>query len=156
MSKKQIVVLVAVAIFGPALIGAIFWGISVATSDVRGQGNAARIQNDAQNRMQSEKEFNELYGKVQERDRSIDTYTEDLTDAQGREEEDLDFYRENLRGAVTACVSAVTQYNTLADNPQKSKWRPANLPELIDQTDPAFDCKASRDLVSPPAPAPSN
>lgn len=148
MTGKQIAAIIAVALFVPMIIGGIYWGVSVATSDVRGQGNAVQIQNDAQNRMQSAKEFTELYGKVQLRDKQIDTETEALAEAQGQEQ-DLDFYRENLRGAVRSCESAVEQYNALSGNPQKAPWRPSHLPERIDQSDPAFDCKRSADVATP-------
>lgn len=148
MTGKQLAAIIALILIVPSVIGAIFWGMRVATSDVKGQGDSALIQNDAQNRMQSEAEFNELYEKVQLRDKDIDVATEALADAQGQEQ-DLDFFRENLNGARNACNSAVTDYNRLGGNPQKAKWRPATLPVRIDQTDPAFDCKVSAGVATP-------
>lgn len=148
MTGKQFAAVIAMILIIPSLLGAIWWGVSVATSDTKGKGDAVKIQNDAQNRMQSEAEFQERYADITRHDQRIDQAQAELADAQGREE-DLDFYRENLSGAVDACNTAVAEYNALVGNPQKGKWRPQNLPERISPTDGTTDCKASKTAPSP-------
>jgi len=139
------------------VIGGIFYVARVATSDPRGAADAYALQNDAQNRMQSAAEFDELFNDIIADDEQLNIAQAELVDAQGREEQDLDFYRENVAGAKRSCLSAVSAYNTLAGNPQKNRWRPAGRPENIDVNsgNEKMDCKvnAGTPTLAPSAPA---
>ena len=118
-----------------ALIAAI-WGISVAVSGPKGQGDALREKNSAENWTKAQKEFHQRYESIKAADKTIVLYHKtmvaDPTDSVAKQ---------NYTGAVAGCNSAVADYNTLAESYLAEQFRDADLPSRIDDNDPATDCK---------------
>lgn len=113
------------------------WAIKVATSDVKGAGDAQVKINSGANRIQSQELFEELYTKIQEYDKNLDIAAVTLKKTPNS------FNQTNYDGLKMACNEAVTQYNAEARKISRGKWLSADLPYEIDATDARFDCKES-------------
>lgn len=127
-------VLVAV-LFGGVLAAGIWW-FKVATSEVRGAGDATQRINDGKNRIASQEAFEALYQQILAYDRNLDQAAEDKAEHPGDT-----FYATNYSGLVKQCNDAVGQYNADARKVSRAKWLSPDLPYEIDQTDVRFDCK---------------
>lgn len=113
------------------------WAIKVATSEVKGAGDAHIKINDADNRLQSQALFEDLYRKIQEYDKNLDVA------AKAIKADPSSFNRTNYDGLVMTCNAAVQEYNAEARKTVRAKWLSRDLPYEIDETDPRFDCKES-------------
>lgn len=111
------------------------WAVKVATSDVKGAGDAQIKINSGENRIQSQELFQDLYAKVLEYDRNIDPL---VAAVKG---DPSSFNKTNLTGQYMACNAAVTEYNAETDKVSSAKWLSPDLPYKIDGSDPATDCK---------------
>lgn len=120
------------------ILGAVGWGVKVATSDVKGAGDQTRITNDGRNRIAAQESFEALYQQIQAYDRNLDQAAKDKAEHPGDA-----FYATNYSGLVKSCNDAVGQYNADARKVTRAKWLSAVLPYEIDQTNPLFDCKES-------------
>lgn len=122
-------IIVGVVFFG--LIGIGIWGFNVATSDVKGAGDATRQINSAENRLGAETRFRQLYEGVQADDKKINI----LATTTNSEMDDT-----NLAGLMLACTGHVADYNAMVDAPTTAKWRPVDLPARLGD-DISTDCK---------------
>lgn len=127
-------VIVTIAIIG--LIGAAIWGIRVATSPVRGQGDAYQQKNSAKNWVTKQKEFNQRYQSIKAMDKNITVAAAEL-----KAQPNSQVKQVNYAGLVRNCNDAVGEYNSLAREYDARDFRDADLPAEIDDTDPATDCK---------------
>lgn len=118
-----------------ALIGIGVWGFRVATSPVKGEGDATIQKNSAANRVQARQEYQNIYEDIQGADQRIDV----MAAAYAANKSSVN--QTNLTGAQTYCISRVREYNALAKKYLSADFRPEGLPEQIDQNDPAFDCR---------------
>lgn len=123
-----------VAFFG--LLGAGIWAVKVATSDVRGAGDATTQINSGTNRINSQEWFHSQHAAILTADRNLDQAAADVAAHPGD-----DFYATNLTGLRNRCVEMVNNYNAEAQKVSRAKWLDPNLPVRIDDTDPATDCK---------------
>lgn len=119
-----------------ALIGGGVWAFKVATSDVKGAGDATRQINSGQNRIASQEAFEALYAQIQAYDRNLDQAAKDKAEHPGDS-----FYTTNYSGLVKQCNDAVGQYNADARKVSRAKWLSADLPYEIDLNNPLTDCK---------------
>lgn len=126
---------VIVAVLLCAGLGWAGWAVKVATSDVKGAGDAQIKINSADNRIQSQELFQDLFRKVKEYDRGIDTLAEVVRISP------TSFNRTNLTGQILACQQAIEQYNAETDKISSAKWLSDDLPYKINENDPATDCK---------------
>lgn len=133
-SRVIIYVVVFLAVAG--IIGAITWGIRVATSDVKGAGDATVKINSGANRIAAQEDFEKLYQQIQVYDKNLDQAAKDKAEHSGDS-----WYAENYSGLVMTCNNAVGQYNADARSISRAKWMSEALPYEIDQNDPRFDCK---------------
>jgi hypothetical protein len=127
-------ILAAVAVVG--VIGAVIWGVRVATSEVKGAGDKAIIVNDGKNQIASQEQFEALFQQIQVYDRNLDQAAKDKAEHPGDA-----FFATNYSGLVKQCNDAVGQYNADARKVSRAKWMSEDLPFEIDQTNPLFDCK---------------
>jgi hypothetical protein len=107
-----------------ALIGVGIWAFNVATSDVKGQGDATRQVNTGDNRLAQQAYFEQTYADIKAADQNLDvpgTPTE-------------------MSGRVIYCRRLVADYNAAARKQIASKFRAADLPAQIDTSDPTTDC----------------
>lgn len=120
-----------------AVIGIGVWGFKVATSDIKGQGDATRQKNDATNRIAAQQRFEDLYQEVIQSDRRITM----LADATERDPSTVN--QTNLTGAINYCLDVVGDYNAEARKFTAEEFRAADLPAQIDNLDPATDCQGA-------------
>jgi len=120
-----------------AVIGIGAWGFGVATSDVKGQGDAVRQKNDATNRIAAQERFEDLYQEIVQADRRITV----MADAAERDPSAVN--QTNLTGAINYCLDVVGDYNAEARKYTAAEFRAADLPARIDDLDPSTDCQGA-------------
>lgn len=133
---SRIILYMVVFLVVTLVIGGIWWGIRVATSEVKGTGDATIKINSGDNQIASQETFEKLYQQIQAYDRNLDQAARDKAAHEGDS-----WYAENYSGLVMQCNNAVAQYNADANSVSRAKWRSEKLPFQIDQTDTRFDCK---------------
>lgn len=129
-----IVVLVIVL---AAVITAVLWGLRVATSDVKGQGDAEIIKNDARNRIRAQEGFEKLFADIQVADRNLTTTARAL---RAKPTGDLKLETE-LLGQKHYCAGLVAEYDAKARSFTQQDFRAADLPQKIDARDGTTDCE---------------
>lgn len=123
---------VIIAVF--VVIGVATWYFKVATSGVKGAGDATRQNNSAANRLQAQAKYAQLHEGVLAADRNIDIL------AAAAKDDPSQVNKTNLLGAQNVCTSNVGEYNAMALNALTQQWIPAELPARVGD-DPATDCK---------------
>jgi hypothetical protein len=129
---------IAVVLFF-ALIGGAAWGFKVATSDVKGRGDAAVQKNSADNRIAAQQTFEDLIADIKASDRKLDPAAADKKTNPGN-----DTYSVNYAGLLAHCLDSVGLYNADARKYTAAQFRASDLPAQIDATDPATDCKETK------------
>lgn len=126
-----VTVFLAVIILVPLAV----WGFRVATSDIKGQGDAVIQKNDATNRINKQEMFEQMYANVKASDDKIQIASDAVkTDPSYTN-------KTNLTGATSFCVQAVQDYNAEARKYSAADFRSTDLPAQIDEFDPQTDCK---------------
>lgn len=125
----------AIVLFFGALTAGIWW-FKVATSDVRGAGDATQKINSGPNRIAAQETFEALFQQIQTYDRNLDQAAKDKAEHPGSE-----FYATNYSGLIKQCNDAVGQYNADARKVSRAKWLTEDLPFEIDLNNPLTDCK---------------
>ena len=118
-----------------ALISGGIWAFKVATSEVRGAGDATIEINSGKNQIQSQELFEEMYAKILEYDKNLDVAAAALARTPSS------FNQTNYDGLAMTCNAAVEQYDAEARKVGSAKWRAADLPYEIDTASPETDCK---------------
>ena len=123
-----------------ALVGAAAWGITVAVSGIRGQGDAITENNSAENWTAAQAEFEQNYATIKADDIKITNAHQQLqTDPENT------VFQTNYSGLVSHCLNLVADYNADARSFLSEDWRAADLPEQIETegqfADVATDCK---------------
>lgn len=127
---------IALAVVFILALSAGIWALKVATSDVKGQGDAARTKNSGTNRIAAQERFEELYAGIKAADERIDVM------AAAKKAAPMDVVAAtNYTGAVNYCIQIRADYNAEARKYTAEQFRSIDLPAQIDATDPAFDCK---------------
>lgn len=122
-----------------ALLGAITWGVKVATSDIKGAGDQTRIVNDGRNRINAQEWFAGQYEQIKSTDRRIGEASAALAKAP-----DDEIAKTNYAGLVNRCMEMVGNYNAEANKVSRGKWLDSAIyPFQIDNNDPTTDCKES-------------
>lgn len=118
-----------------SLVSGGIWAFKVATSDIKGAGDATIEINSGENRIQSQQLFEELYAKVLEYDKNLDVA------AAAVKRNPSNFNQTNYDGLVMTCNAAIEQYDAEARKVSSEKWRSEDLPHKIDTADPLTDCR---------------
>lgn len=118
------------------VVGALIWGIRVATSDVKGQGDAITTKNSGTNRIRAQEEFVQKYNDVVASDRRIDQMGSALA-----QNPDSQIAQTNLNGAINNCINLVGDYNALVEKYTSADFIPEGYPTQIDNLSPDTDCK---------------
>lgn len=126
-------------LFGGILTGGIWW-FKVATSEVKGAGDATRQINSGKNRIAAQETFEALYQQIQTYDRNLDQAAKDKAEHPGDS-----FYATNYSGLVKQCNDAVGQYNADARKVSRAKWLTEDLPFEIDLNNPLTDCHETKE-----------
>lgn len=120
------------------ILSAIIWGITVATSGVKGQGDAVIKKNSAENWTAAQARFEDLYAEIKAADDKIDV----AQDALALDPEDKTL-QTNLSGTTNYCISVVADYNADARKYLAADFKAADLPDQIDEFDTDTDCKGT-------------
>lgn len=116
-------------------VSAGIWALKVGTSDVKGQGDAARTKNSGTNRIAAQERFEELYAGIKAADQRLDSL------AAAKKADPKDFVAATTyTGAVNYCIDLRAQYDADARKYTAEQFRAVDLPAQIDQLDPAFNC----------------
>lgn len=125
-----------VAFLAVAAVGVGIWGFGVATSDVKGRGDAVRTVNRGDNRLAQQAYFEQTYADIAAADRKLDQLAADKAAK-------VDGADARYSGGVSYCLQLVADYDAAARKQVAERFRDVNLPARIDRSDPAFDCKES-------------
>lgn len=126
-----VVVLVVMGVIGGGV-----WLVKVATSDIKGVGDAEIIKNDAKNRIRAQEGFLDKYNAVVTADKNLTLTGEALA----RTPDSVKLQTE-LTGQKMACNDLVGRYNADANKFSKQEFMDAELPKQIDESDITTDCK---------------
>ena len=129
----RLVLWIVLSLLFIGLIGGLFWGWRVVTSPIKGQGDSVIIKNSAENRIAAQQAYVGAMNEVKRADRNLDV----LAAAQ----KDSAAAKTRYVGAVSYCQSVVADYNKLAEKYLSADFIPAGYPVVIDDRDPATDCK---------------
>lgn len=129
---RSAVVIVCVVAFA-GMLSAGIWAFQIATSDVKGRGDAVRTVNRGDNRLAQQAYFEQTYADVQAADRKLDQLAADKAAK-------VDGADVRYSGAVNYCLSLVGDYNAAARKQIAEKFRAVDLPAQIDTANPATDC----------------
>lgn len=128
-----------VVILACSAMGGVGWLIKVALSDVKGAGDATVKINSADNRLQQQELFQDLYRKIQENELNLKQACADKWENKGKPSES--FHNTNYSGMVMAYNQSVTEYNAQTQKARAEKWLPASLPTEITPVDLVNYCK---------------
>lgn len=134
-------VVVAVVVAVVLAIGAGMWALTVATSGVKGRGDAEVIKNEARNRIRAQEGFEKRYAAIKAADANIG-----ITAAALKSDPDSVKLQTELRGQQMTCNSLVGEYNAASRSFTSEEFRAADLPYQIegDEVTPETDCKESK------------
>ena len=118
------------------LIGWAGWAISVAVSAPKGQGDAVKTKNSAENWTKAQAKFEELHQGIQSADKKTELAAERLKAAPN----DPTLQQQHA-GVQSGCISLVAEYNAESRKFLSEEFKSIDLPYQIDTTAPAFDCK---------------
>lgn len=134
MVRVWLLLLLAVALVGAVGVGV--WIFKVQTSDTKGRGDAEIIKNEAKNRIRAQEGFEDKYAAIVTADRNLTLTAEELAKNPGDQKLSTE-----LTGQKMICNDAVGRYNADARKFSKEDFKAADLPDQIDDTDPATNCK---------------
>lgn len=109
-----------------ALIGGIVWGFGVATSGIKGQGDAVKINNSAENWTGKQEKFEKLYAGVEAAKEKVVLQNQLLKD----NPDDLT-QRQTAAGVKSACINAVQAYNAESRKVLSRDWKSPDLPQSL-------------------------
>lgn len=122
-----------------AVIGGVTWAFKVATSDVKGRGDVTRKTNSGDNQIFAQQQFQDMFNDIKATDRKLAAAA---ADAKGQLADSPAAVR--YAGLRNYCADVVGQYNAAARKVTQERFRDADLPAQIDDSDPATDCEANR------------
>ena len=113
------------------------WGLTVALSGPKGQGDAIIEKNSAENWTAAQAKFEEMYAEIVASDKRVqiayDALQADTADKT---------LQTNYTGAQQYCIDVVADYNAEARKFLSEDFRSADLPPQISDFDLTTDCKA--------------
>lgn len=111
-------------------IGWGFWALGVASSDVRGAGNAIKAKNTATNRIAAQERFEQRFADIEAAGQRVQTL------AAGAKANPEDYTLQvQATGSVTFCQQLVADYNADARKYSARDFRAADLPDHINAGD---------------------
>lgn len=127
--------LIVIIILGGLISGGI-WAFGVATSGVKGQGDAISQKNSSANWVAAQARFEDLYAGIQAKDAQIGVLHADKV----ARPNDLTA-QQTYTGVVSACLKSVSEYNADSRKFLASDFKSADLPTEINISNSNFDCK---------------
>ncbi len=128
------VLLIVLLVLG-GLISAGIWALGVATSGVKGQGDAVKTNNSAENWTAKQAFFETKYEAAKTADQKIKLYADKVAaDPTDRTAKD------NHSGIQSQCLNYVAEYNAESRKFLSQDWKSADLPTELGSS-PSTDCK---------------
>lgn len=124
-SLKLIAGILAV-IIAITLIGWAGWAISVAVSGPKGQGDAVKINNSAENWTEKQQKFEKLYAAVQTNEELVDLHTDRAAADPGDKTA-----AQMLAGVKSECIASVNAYNAESRKVLSKDWKSPDLPHEL-------------------------
>jgi hypothetical protein len=121
------------------LLSAGIWAFEVATSDVKGKGDATRTVNAGGNRLAQQAYFEQTYADIKASDRKLDALA-----AAAKAQPTDDAAATRLLGAENYCQGLIGDYNAAARKQIAAKFRAVDLPAQIDTTNTETDCEPTK------------
>jgi hypothetical protein len=118
------------------ITGAGLWALDVATSGVKGKGDAVKINNSAENWTAKQAFFHEKYNAVLAADKKIGTFKA-LVDADTTDKTALT----NYTSMQSQCQNYVSEYNAESSKFLSQDWKDPELPTVINESNSKTDCK---------------
>lgn len=152
VSRKGVVWAVVIAFFLVVVLPLGLWLGGVFASPAVGKANAYRDKHSATNWTQAQAQFETDYADVIKFDKQVTSAQDDLDqwvkdNPRWQESGPYDPAREDhtnlvtdLKGARQQCQNTVADYNQRARTYTLRDFKSADLPQQIDDTDPATDC----------------
>lgn len=110
-----------------ALVGAGIWGITVATSGVKGQGDGIIKKNSSDNWIKQQAKFEELNAEYE----STLFRIKQFKVASDAAPEDA-IAKTNLQGQISHCSDVVAEYNAASRSFLSEDWKSIDLPASLD------------------------
>lgn len=139
MSTKRIIFIALGSFLALALIGVGAWGFRVATSPIKGAGDAAITKNSAANWTAAQAKFEDLYAGIIAADRKLDAAAERLA----ANPDDVTLQQAHA-GIQSGCISLVGDYNAEARKYLAADFKASDLPDQISNNDPNTDCEGTK------------
>jgi hypothetical protein len=125
------------------LLSAAFFGIRWLVSDVRGQAEADIQINSAANRIAAQQWFPAQLGSIKSTDAKLDGLYALWQANIGKADES--WHQTNYIGTQNLCLQFIENYNAEAQKVTREKWIDPSMPLTIDKSDPATDCRATKE-----------
>lgn len=106
-----------------AIIGGVIWGFGVVTSGIKGQGDAVRINNSAENWTGKQEKFEKLNAGVIAAKDLVALHKQNLID----DPQNLTV-KQTLAGVRSNCITQVSQYNAESRKILSRDWKSPDLP----------------------------
>ncbi len=119
-----------IILIAAGLISAAIWGITVATSGVKGQGDGIIKNNSSQNWIKQQAKFEDLYAEYEATQVRIDLFKE-TADANPNDA----IAQTNYTGQVSHCTDVVAEYNAATRSFLSEDWKSIDLPPTLDPAD---------------------
>lgn len=126
LTLKVWIILLIVA----GLVGAAVWGLTVATSGVKGQGDGIIKNNSAENWIKQQAKFEDLYAEYESTQVRIDQFKQ-IADANPNDA----IAQTNYIGQVSHCTDVVADYNEATRSFLSEDWKSIDLPATLDPAD---------------------
>jgi hypothetical protein len=127
-------------VLGVLLLSAGSWALGVALSGPHGRGEQIKQINRADNRTFAQEQYHQLLQDIKGYDQQVAVQQAAL-DAHKAQDAEHDRLAQVVAGLKTQCISTTQQYNAEAQKISKRQFLDAGLPDQIDESDPATDCK---------------
>lgn len=125
------IILVWVIIVAVALgIGAAIWGITVATSGVKGQGDGIIKNNSSENWIKQQAKFEDLNAEYESTLVRIEQFK---TIAEANPNDAI--AQTNYNGQISHCTDVVAEYNAASRSFLSEDWKSIDLPPSLDPDD---------------------
>lgn len=112
-------------------LGAGIWGLNVALSGVKGQGDGIIEKNSSQNWVDAQARFEENYADIEATQFKI-AAASDALEAAKAAGEPTKTLEQTLQGTINYCASVVADYNADARNFLREDFKASDLPDQID------------------------
>lgn len=109
------------------LIGTGIWGLTVATSGVKGQGDGTIKNNSAENWIKQQAKFEELHAEYESTLVRIDQFKA-VAEANPNDA----ISQTNYQGQISHCTNVVAEYNAATRSFLSEDWKSIDLPPSLD------------------------